>query len=129
MNVYGGVKSEKGDAKLIDVVPRALYRGEIYELFVTDEKDAKPGGLVTRFSILGHFEVKNPGLVRTGDIVSVNGNKVGNIVGYAPCKVLRAPDNAIIHIFLVNRKIVTGSDLGLQLGNEVMFTPVDTEYK
>jgi len=129
VNVYEGVKSERGGAKLINVAPRALYQGEIYELFVTDEKDAKPGGLVTRFSILGHFEVKDAGLIRTGDIVSVAGKEVGKVAGYEPCRVLRAPDFAIIHIFMVNDKIVTGWDLNLKVGDKVVFTPIDREFK
>jgi hypothetical protein len=47
--------------KLMDVVPRSLHRGEIYEIFVTNDPDAKPGGRVNRFSLVGHFEVDQGG--------------------------------------------------------------------
>lgn len=129
VNIYENVKSEKGGAKLINVPPRALYHGEIYELFVTDEKDAAPGKVVTRFSILGHFEVKDAGLIRTGDIASVDGKEVGKVAGYEPCRVLRAPNFDIIHIFTVNDKIITSKDLKLKLGDKVVFTPIDKEFK
>jgi hypothetical protein len=129
VNVYEDVRSEKGGAKLINVPPRALYHGEIYELFVTDEKDAAPGKAVSRFSILGHFEVKDAGLIRTGDVVSVDEKEVGKVAGYEPCRVLRAPNFDIIHIFMVNDRILTGKDLELKLGDKVVFTPIDKEFK
>ncbi len=130
LNIYYNVKSKKKEGtRLIGVVPRALYKGEIYEIFITDEKDAKPDGLITNYAILGHFEVKDAGLIRTGDKVSVANKEVGKIIGYAPCKVLRAPEQAIIHIFATNDKIVTSEDLNLKLGDQITFTPIDTEYK
>jgi len=128
VNIYRDVRSEKGGAKLINVPPRALYHGEIYELFVTDEKDAAPGKVVTRFSILGHFEVKDAGLIRSGDKVSIDGKEVGKVAGYEPCRVLRAPNFDIIHIFIINDKIITSDELELKLGDRIVFTPIDEEF-
>jgi len=129
VNVYFNVGSEDGKSKLISSPPRALYSGEIYELFVTDDKSAKPGGTVKSHKILGHFEVKQAGLIREGDLVSVKGRQVGKVAGYEPCKVLRAPEQAIIHIFAkTDKKILGSKELAIKLGDEVLFTPVDNKF-
>ncbi len=129
VNVYYNVGSGDGKSKLIPVAPRALYSGEIYELFVTDDKNAKPGRAVKRYKILGHFEVNQAGLIREGDVVSVKGKKVGTVAGYEPCKVLRAPEQAIIHIFAkTDKKILGSQELGIELGDEVLFTPIDSKF-
>lgn len=128
LNVYYNVGSNGASSKLIPVPPRALYRGEIYELFVTDQKRAKPGSTVKRYKILGHFEITQSGLIRTGDIVSVREEEVGRVVGYEPCKVLRAPEQAIIHIFTKADEMKGSKELGIELGDQVVFSPVDDKY-
>lgn len=111
--------------KLMDVVPRSLYRGEIYEIFVTDDPDAKPGGRVKRFSLVGHFEVDQGGFVRAGDHVLAAGKEVGTIVGYNQCPALRAPESPVIHVYVRGKKLVNGKDLGLKLEDEITTLPVD----
>jgi len=111
--------------RLMPVAPRAMYRGELYEIFVTDDKDAAPGGTMKRFSLVGHFEVENTCFVRAGDIVSVGGKELGAIVGYNACKALRAPEMAVIHMYVRADKLVTGRDLKLKLGDKVQTKPVE----
>jgi hypothetical protein len=111
--------------RLMKVVPRAVYRGEIYEIFVTDDPKAKPGGLMKRFSLVGHFEVEKGGFVRAGDYVSVGGHELGPIVGYNACPALRAPESAVIHMYVRGDKLVSGADLALKLDDEVVTRPVD----
>lgn len=113
--------------KLMDVVPRSLYRGEIYEIFVTDDPDAAPGGRMKRFSLVGHFEVEQGGFVRAGDHVLAAGKEVGTIVGYNQCSALRAPESVAIHIYVRGDRLVNGKDLGLKLEDEVTTRPVDPE--
>ncbi|MGH9918890.1 MAG: DUF6917 domain-containing protein [Nitrososphaerales archaeon] len=111
--------------RLMDVVPRSLYRGEIYEIFVTDDPKAAPGGRMKRFSLVGHFEVDEGGFVRAGDHVLAGGKEVGTIVGYNQCPALRAPESVVIHIYVRGDKLVSGKDLGLKLEDEVTTLPVD----
>jgi hypothetical protein len=111
--------------KLMDVVPRSLYRGEIYEIFVTDDPEAAPGGTMKRFSLVGHFEVEQAGFVRAGDHVLAAGKEVGTIAGYNQCPALRAPESPVIHIYVRGEKLVNGKDLGLKLEDEVTTRPVD----
>jgi hypothetical protein len=110
---------------LMEIVPRALYRGEIYEIFVTDDPEAAPGGTMKRFSLVGHFEVEQAGFVRAGDHVLAAGKDLGTIVGYNQCPALRAPESVVIHIYVRGEKLVTGKDLGLKLEDEVTTRPVD----
>ena len=111
--------------RLMKVVPRSLYRGEIYEIFVTDDPDAAPGGRMKRFSLVGHFEVEQGGFVRAGDHVLAAGTELGTIVGYNQCPALRAPETVVIHIYVRGKKLVNGRDLGLKLDDEVTTRPVD----
>jgi hypothetical protein len=111
--------------RLMDIIPRALYRGEIYEIFVTDDPEASPGGTMKRFSLVGHFEVEQAGFVRAGDHVLAAGKDLGTIVGYNQCPALRAPETVVIHIYVRGEKLVTGKDLGLKLEDEVTTRPVD----
>src|ERR1017187_1962023 len=67
--------------RLMDVVPRSLYSGEIYEIFVTDDPGAAPGGTMKRFSLVGHFEVEQAGFVRAGDHILAAGKEVGHDSG------------------------------------------------
>jgi hypothetical protein len=113
--------------KLMDVVPRSLYRGEIYEIFVTDDPSAAPGGRMNNFSLVGHFEVEQGGFVRAGDHVLAAGRELGTIAGYNQCPALRAPESVVIHIYVRGDKLVNGKDLGLKLEDEVTTRPVDPE--
>jgi hypothetical protein len=113
--------------KLMDVIPRSLYRGEIYEIFVTDDPEAAPGRRMERFSLVGHFEVEQGGFVRVGDHVLAAGKEVGTIAGYNQCSALRAPESVVIHIYVRGNKLVNGKDIGLKLDDEVTTRPVDPE--
>ncbi len=110
-------------SRLLDEVPRAMYKGEIYEIFVTDDSDPKPGGALSRFSLVGHFEVEQASFVRVGDDVIVGGKELGPIVGYNACPALRAPESVVIHMYVKGERLVNGKDLGLTLDDEVTTRP------
>jgi len=111
--------------KLMDIVPRSLYKGEIYEIFLTDDPEAAPGRTIKRFSLVGHFEVEQASFVRAGDQVLAAGKELGTIAGYNSCPALRAPESVVIHMYVKAKKLANGRDLGLNLGDEVTTRPVD----
>jgi hypothetical protein len=111
--------------KLMDIVPRSLYKGEIYEIFLTDDPEAAPGRTMKRFSLVGHFEVEQASFVRAGDQVLAAGKELGTIAGYNACPALRAPESVVIHMYVKAKKLANGRDLGLNLGDEVTTRPVD----
>jgi len=130
VNVFEEVKTEGGKMrKLLNVVPRVLQRGEIHEVFITDEKNVKPGSTVKKYSVLGQFEVSDGGMIRAGDSVSIGGRDIGYVAGYEACKVLRAPSTDLVHIILSSDKKATGNEFGLKLGDKVIFNPSSGQEK
>ena len=67
---------------LIKARSRALTRGEIHELMVTDEEEAVPGGGADRVSAIAFFEVIEGGLSVVGDQLFSGGTPLGEIAGY-----------------------------------------------
>ena len=68
--------------KLIQSRSRALCKGEIHELMITDEEGAAPGGGADRVSAIAFFEVKEGGLVVVGDRVTMKRELLGTVAGY-----------------------------------------------
>jgi hypothetical protein len=68
--------------KLIQSRSRALRKGEVHELMVTDEEEAAPGGGADRVSAVAFFEVERGGLAVVGDAVTVAGKFLGHVAGY-----------------------------------------------
>jgi hypothetical protein len=68
--------------KLIQSRSRALRKGEVHELMVTDEEGAAPGGGADRVSAVAFFEVERGGLAVVGDAVTVSGKFLGHVAGY-----------------------------------------------
>ncbi len=66
---------------LIGSMSRALKRGEIHELMITDE-EAKPGSKVDRVSVIAFFEVETGGLAVYGDDVLIGDRHIGHIAGF-----------------------------------------------
>lgn len=68
--------------KLLDTKSRAVLNNEIHELMITDEKAADPGGRADRVSAVAFFEITRGGLIVTGDEVTAQGARIGELVGY-----------------------------------------------
>src|SRR5690554_4886107 len=66
---------------LIKPISRALNAGEVHELIISAE-EAKPGDRVGSIAYIGFFAVKEPGVIVSGDKVTIGGKLVGTLVGY-----------------------------------------------
>ena len=106
---------ENRGLQLISPPSRAVLRHEIHELILTDETEAGPGGKVERIAYLGFFEVAEGGIIRAGDAVIIAGRKVGVIAGYDETHM---PNH--LNIILKDEQRITGSELGIELGDEIM---------
>jgi hypothetical protein len=73
---------EERGLELIQSRSRALRKGEIHELMVTDEEGTAPGGGADRVSAVAFFEVERGGLAVVGDAVTVSGKLLGHVTGY-----------------------------------------------
>lgn len=108
--------SDERGMELILHPSRALCRGEIHELAVTDEPDAAPQRMVDRVAYLAFFTVEEGGIVLVGDKVEVAGKELGEVVGF---DVTHAPNH--MNVLLRAGERATGSQLGLRLRDAIVF--------
>jgi len=101
---------------LISQPSRAVKAGEVHELVMTDEAEAGPDKEVNDVAYLAFIEIRNAGVLLKGDTVEKNGQVIGELAGFDETHmpnhqniVIRGPAKA------------TGVQLGLQLGDEIIF--------
>ena len=75
------VTFERRGLKLIQASSRAVPRGEIHEVMVTDE-EAVIGARVDHVMVLGFFEVEVGGVVLIGEKVYIDEDPVGEVAGF-----------------------------------------------
>lgn len=93
---------------------RALLSGQIHELIVTDEEDAAPGKTVNRIAYVAFFELEKGGVVAKGDKVTLQGETIGEIVGFDET---HAPNH--LNIVARSKERCSGEELGVELGNRL----------
>ena len=70
------------DLTLIPHLSRAVRRGEVLELILTDEKNAQPGDTINRVAYLGFIEMGETGLLVSGDRVKIGEEEIGDLIGF-----------------------------------------------
>jgi len=103
---------------LIKPLSRALKRGEIHELVLTDEESARPGAEVNRAAYLCMFEIRSGGVIVVGDRVISGGVVLGRVVGFDET---HFPNH--INIVIKGEKFLTGNELGLDVGDVIEIVP------
>jgi uncharacterized protein YuzE len=96
---------------------RAVPKGEIHELVTTDDPQARPGKVVDRVAYISFFEVEKGGIILVNDQVTVEGQEVGQVVGF---DFTHAPNH--LNILIRTATPMTGPELGLKLGGRVVFS-------
>jgi uncharacterized protein YuzE len=96
---------------------RAIPGGEIHELVATDDPQARPGKVVDKVAYIGFFEVEEGGIILVNDRVTVEGQEVGQVVGF---DFTHAPNH--LNILIRTEAPVTGAELGLKPGGRVVFS-------
>lgn len=103
------------ELELIAPPSRALLKGEIHELILTDEMEAKPGKVVNRIAYLGFMEVLEAGVMVSGDEVRIGDKVVGRVAGF---DITHMPNHLNIVIKAENRE--TGREFDFDLDDEVV---------
>lgn len=111
--VLRGKLDDRG-LQLIHPISRAVKSGEVHELILTDEKNSAPGKEVNSISYLGFVEIKNPGVILTGDTVTINDKEIGVIAGFDETHM---PNHLNIVIRSDSRK--SGEQMGLGLNDQI----------
>ena len=101
----------------LEVFPsRAVQQGEVHELAVIDDPAIGRGQTVSKISYLGFVEITQGSVVLAGDLVEIDGQKVGQVVGF---DLTHFPNHMGIIIRVA--KSFTGEELGLKIGQPVAF--------
>jgi hypothetical protein len=95
---------------------RALLKGEIHELILTDE-DVRTGDTVNSISYLGFFEVTEASVAVVGDDVFIKDTFVGKLAGFDDTHM---PNH--LNIIIKNTKKSTGVQLGFNLQDLVVIS-------
>ncbi|MCC3766768.1 hypothetical protein [Streptomyces sp. UNOC14_S4] len=95
---------------------RCVRTYEIHELVTTDQNDTTTGAVVDRVGFLGFVEIARGGVIDRGDRVTVDGRRIGTVLGYDGC---HFPNH--YNILIAVDRTVTGVDLALQPAMEVRF--------
>lgn len=101
--------------RLIISATRTLLQGQIHELIVTDEEDAAPGKTVNRIAYVGFFELEKGGVVASGDRVVLQGETVGEIVGFDET---HTPNH--LNVVIKSSKRKSGKEMGVELGDRLI---------
>jgi len=96
---------------------RAMPKGEIHELVATDDPRAGPGKVVDKVAYIGFFEVEKGGIILVNDRVRVEGQEVGQVVGF---DFTHAPNH--LNILIRATTPMTELELGLKLDGRVVFS-------
>lgn len=102
-------KYENREITLIPQPSRAVLKGEIHELMLTDEP-VGPGDEVNRIFCLGFFEISVPGIVVRGDAVRISGRDIGTVAGFNDAHM---PNHLNIVVHSEEQK--TGAELEIDL--------------
>jgi hypothetical protein len=94
---------------------RAVPRGQIHELMLTDE-DAQLESSVNRVALLAFFEVEAGGVLLVGDRVTCGEREVGRLAGFDETHM---PNHQ--NICLAGSDFRDGETLGIQVGDELQF--------
>jgi len=110
-------RSENRGMELSIHPSRAVPKGEIHELVATDDPQARPGRVVDKVAYISFFEVEEGGIILVDDRVTVEGQEVGQVVGF---DFTHAPNH--LNILIRTATPRTGLELGLKLGGRVVFS-------
>ncbi|WP_137285914.1 DUF6917 domain-containing protein [Halorussus salinisoli] len=102
--------------EFITPMSRALPRGEIHELILTDEPNPREHMGVDRGAVVGFVEIAQGGVTAVGDEVSVGERSLGTLVGFDETHM---PNHQ--NIVLSTDDCRSGADLDIELGTQIRF--------
>lgn len=110
--------------QLIPEKSRCIRAGEVHELILTDQLDAVPGDRVDRVAYLAFAEFATGGVIVQGDVLTIDGQAIGNLVGYDETHM---PNH--LNIVIGGETFSSGYDRGLMLGSRFSFATRFADYR
>lgn len=107
-------KLENRNLKLTMFHSRAISKGQIHELIVTNDNNTTIGGTVDRVAYIGFFEVEEGSLVVIEDKVRIGNHEIGQVSGFDETHM---PNH--LNIVVKSDSFACGAERGLILHEEV----------
>ena len=101
--------------KLIPQLSRAIRRGDVHEVVVTDGEVA-PGGRVSQVAYMAFVEFLDGGVLLREDSLSIGGKLVGRLLGF---DLSHSPNHMNL---VIEGCLRSGEDLGIRVGDVAEFT-------
>ena len=102
---------------LEDLPSRALAKGEIHELILSQNEGLSPGAKVRDVAYIGFFEVSVSGIAEIGDEVWAGEQRLGSLAGF---DLTHYPNH--FNIVVSTNDAKTGAEIGLGLGVPIRFS-------
>jgi hypothetical protein len=115
VTVLRGISDRRG-LRLEHYRSRAVRRGDVHEIMVTDETDAAPGESVNSVGLIAFVSVTSSGVLLVGASVAVADQPLGTITGFDDTHM---PNHQ--NICLEVEQLTDGVELGLTVGAKVTF--------
>ncbi|WP_051217525.1 DUF6917 domain-containing protein [Paenibacillus assamensis] len=109
-------KQEQRGMQLIEHETRCVQEREIHEIVTTDHHEARSGDRIDRVGFLGFAELHCGGIVERGDRVWINGERIGEVLGFDEC---HYPNH--YNIIVAVEKPITASELSLTVESQISF--------
>ncbi|MGW3659751.1 DUF6917 domain-containing protein [Streptomyces sp. NPDC005151] len=110
-------RREDRGMRLEGFASRCVRAGELHELVTTDHSETAEGSRIDRVGFLGFVEILQAGVLDRGDVVLLDGEPLGAVLGFDAC---HFPNhyNVLIH----TPWTLTGPEAGLRTGSQISFT-------
>jgi hypothetical protein len=109
-------KIDNRELRLIKEKSRALIKGEIHELILTDEMNARPGDTVNNIAYVSFVEINAGGVLLSGDELVCERGVIGKVIGFDETHM---PNH--LNIVLSDKKMKDGTELGLSVDDQMNF--------
>ncbi|MCB1744597.1 MAG: hypothetical protein KDK91_29795 [Gammaproteobacteria bacterium] len=110
------MRADNRQMALEPLVTRALQRGEIHELIVSQSPDIDPGKPVPDVAYIGFFEIEQGGIAEVGDDVFAGDRRLGRLAGF---DLTHMPNH--LNVVVATDQALTGAELSLALGAPIVF--------
>ena len=107
---------------LMPHISRAVRRGDILELITTDEEGKRTGAIVDQIATIGFMEVTEAGLLLNGDMLSIDKEDIGEVIGFDETHM---PNHLNVVIHVTHRR--TGKESEIKLDATVKFSAIFEE--
>lgn len=107
---------ENRNMTLANYNTRCIREKEIHEIVTTDHENLKIGDAINRVGFLGFTEIYTGGVIQQEDLVYINNNYVGKVIGFDEC---HYPNH--YNIIIKTDRPLTSEDIQINVEDTICF--------